>query len=79
MHLFSRLLVTGVGKLCLVQVDDPPEIESMEDEVLLIAWKDKTMAEINELVLLSVCFCFAHLTCQRNRSEQPIGARRRRA
>ena len=34
------------------QVEDPPEIESMEDEVLLMAWKDKTVAEINELVLI---------------------------
>ena len=32
------------------QVEDPPEIESMDDEVLLNAWKDKTLAEINELV-----------------------------
>ena len=30
-------------------VEDPPEIESMDDEVLLLAWKDKTLAEINEL------------------------------
>ena len=34
------------------QVEDPPEIESMEDEVLLMAWKDKTVAEINELVFI---------------------------
>jgi hypothetical protein len=33
-----------------LQVEDPPEIESMDDEVLLNAWRDKTMAEINELV-----------------------------
>ena len=35
-----------------LQVEDPPEIESMDDEVLLNAWRDKTMAEINELVRL---------------------------
>jgi len=33
------------------RVEDPPEIESMDDEVLLNAWKDKTLAEINELVV----------------------------
>ena len=32
------------------QVEDPPEIESMDDEILLLAWKDKTLAEMNELV-----------------------------
>eukprot|EP00802_Teleaulax_amphioxeia_P011469 Tamp_11501.p2 GENE.Tamp_11501~~Tamp_11501.p2 ORF type:complete len:210 (+),score=64.95 Tamp_11501:74-631(+) len=30
-------------------VEDPPEIESMDDEILLLAWKDKTLAEMNEL------------------------------
>mmetsp|Transcript_18140 Transcript_18140/g.26549 ORF Transcript_18140/g.26549 Transcript_18140/m.26549 type:complete len:175 (-) Transcript_18140:578-1102(-) len=44
----TKLLAIELTKI-YDMVDDPPEIESMEDEVLLIAWKDKTMAEINEL------------------------------
>lgn len=37
----------GVGR---EQVEDPPDIETMDDEVLLLAWKDKTLLELNELV-----------------------------
>jgi hypothetical protein len=44
----TKLLAIELTKI-YDMVEDPPEIESMDDEVLLLAWKDKTLAEINEL------------------------------
>mmetsp|Transcript_22544 Transcript_22544/g.73935 ORF Transcript_22544/g.73935 Transcript_22544/m.73935 type:complete len:172 (+) Transcript_22544:115-630(+) len=44
----SKLLAMELTKI-YDMVEDPPEIETIDDEVLLQAWKDKTIAEINEV------------------------------
>mmetsp|Transcript_37272 Transcript_37272/g.74647 ORF Transcript_37272/g.74647 Transcript_37272/m.74647 type:complete len:179 (+) Transcript_37272:91-627(+) len=44
----AKLFALELTKLYEI-VEDPPEIESVTDEVLLTAWRDKTMAEINEI------------------------------